>query len=92
MYFGFEKPGITGGDGSPLTLSPLLLGGVLKGDTSAASDEFSGAKVARPPWSSDCGLLGIFGFPARFTGGGTGGADEFDRSPFRGSVLGVAAG
>jgi hypothetical protein len=47
MYFGLEKPGIVGGEGSPFALPPLLLGGVLKGDTSVGSEVFSGAKVAR---------------------------------------------
>lgn len=89
MYFGFEKPGIAGGDGSPFAL-PLLLGGVLKGDTSAASDEFSGARLARAA-STDCDLLGIFGLPARLIGGGTDGAEDADFSPLRGSAEGVAA-
>lgn len=83
-----EKPGITGGDGS--FALPLLLGGVLKGETSAASDEASGAKEVRVDVSTDCGLLSIFGFPARFMGGGTGGADEVGRSPLRGSAVGAA--
>lgn len=84
MYFGLEKPGITGGDGC--FALPLLLGGVLKGETSAVSDEASGAKEARVDGSVECGLLGILGFPARFIGGGTGGADEVGRSPLRGSA------
>jgi len=91
VIFGFENPGITGGEGSPFVLSPLL-GGVLKGDTSFPSDEFSGAKLERATAavSTGCGFVGIFGFPARFIGGGTGGADEAGRSIFRGSALGAA--
>jgi hypothetical protein len=86
MYLGLEKPGITGGVGSSLALPPLLLGGVLKGDTSAASAEvLPGASDARGAGSVECGLAGIFGLPARFTGGGTGGAEEVGRSLFRGS-------
>lgn len=62
---------------------------MLKGDTSAASEDVSGAKVVRCGGSTDCGLLGILGFPARFTGGGTGGAEEIGRPPLCGSVAGV---
>jgi hypothetical protein len=87
MYCGFEKPGITGGEGSPL-LPLSLLGGVLKGDTSAASGAFSGAKVERVATSTGSGLLGILGFPALFTGGGMGGAEATGRSILRGSALG----
>jgi hypothetical protein len=86
MNFGFENPGMAGGDVSSFALPPLLLGGVLKGDTSAASDEFSGARLVRVIGSTDRGLLGIFGFPARFTGGGTGGAEAVGRSFLRGSA------
>jgi hypothetical protein len=89
MYLGFENPGMTGGDCSAL-LPSLLLGGVLNGDTSAASDEGSGASVARPAGSTVCGLAGIFGFPARLTGGGTGGAEESGLSLLRGSAAGAA--
>jgi hypothetical protein len=89
MYLGLEKPGITGGVGSSLWLS-LLLGGVLKGDTSTTSKDVSGARVPRASGSTEWDLLGILGFPARFTGGGTGGADDTGRSPLRGSALGVA--
>jgi hypothetical protein len=85
MNFGFENPGITGGEESSFVLSPLL-GGVLKGDTSFASEKLSGASVLRAGVSTDWLLLGIFGFPARFIGGGTGGADEIGRSVFRGSA------
>jgi hypothetical protein len=87
MYCGFEKPGITGGEGSPL-LPPSLLGGVLKGDTSAGSDAFSGARDDRVTRSPGGGLLAILGFPARFTGGGMGGAEAIGRSILRGSALG----
>jgi len=87
MYWGFEKPGITGGEGSPL-LPPSLLGGVLKGDTSAASDALSGARLERVAISPGRDLLGILGFPARFTGGGIGGAEATGRSILRGSALG----
>jgi hypothetical protein len=88
INLGFEKPGMTGGEGSPLTLSPLLLGGVLNGDTSAASDVASGARFPRAEGSTESDFGGILGFPARFTGGGTGGADDTGRSPFRGSLEG----
>lgn len=84
---GFEKPGITGGVGSPLALPPLLLGGVLNGDTSAAaSEEASGASVDRTDGSVECDLFGTLGFPARLTGGGIGGAEATGRSPLRGST------
>jgi hypothetical protein len=87
MYFGLEKPGITGGVGSSLALPPLLLGGVLKGDTSAASAEVPpGASDARDAGSVECDLAGIFGLPARFTGGGTSGAQDVGRSLLRGSA------
>lgn len=82
---------MTGGDGSPFALPPLLLGGVLKGDTSAASKEVSGANVARAAVSIECDLDGIFGLPARLTGGGTGGAEAAGRSPLRGSPDGAEA-
>jgi hypothetical protein len=91
MYFGLEKPGITGGEGSPLTLPSLLLGGVLKGDTSAGSGIVSGARVARAVGSPFCGLPASFGFPARLTGGGIGGTEEVGRSLLRGSAAGTAA-
>jgi hypothetical protein len=87
MYLGFENPGITGGEGC--FVLPLLLGGVLNGETSAASEEASGASDARGAVSIGWGLLGIFGFPARFMGGGTAGADETGRSLFRGSAAGT---
>jgi len=88
MYFGLENPGITGGEGA--FALPLLLGGVLKGDTSAASADDSGASEVRGTGvgSAECDLLGILGFPARFMGGGTGGADEIGRSLLRGSAAG----
>ena len=88
VNFGLENPGITGGEGSPLTLSPLLLGGVLNGDTSTASDVASGARFVRAAPSTEIGFGGILGFPARFTGGGAGGAEDTGRSPFRGSLEG----
>jgi hypothetical protein len=71
-----------------LTLSPLLLGGVLNGDTSTASDVASGARFVRAAPSTEIGFGGILGFPARFTGGGAGGAEDTGRSPFRGSLEG----
>lgn len=80
---------MTGGDGSPLALPPLLLGGVLKGDTSACSEAPSGANVARVDASVECDFAGILGFPARLTGGGTGGAEAIGRSPLRGSADGT---
>ena len=79
---------MTGGEDSPLTLSPLLLGGVLKGEMSAASDVASGARFVRAGKSTEIDFGGIFGLPARFTGGGTGGAEDTGRSPFRGSFAG----
>jgi hypothetical protein len=88
---GFENPGIAGGEGSSLAL-PLLLGGVLKGETSAASDDASGASDARAVVSTYCGLFGIFGLPARFMGGGTCGTEEVGRSFFPGSAAGTAPG
>jgi hypothetical protein len=95
LNLGFENPGMTGGEGSPFALFPLLLGGVLNGDTSAASDDVSGARFERTGGSADCGFGAILGFPARLTGGGTGGADEVDPSRLRGSLedpLPVVAG
>lgn len=87
VILGFEKPGITGGVGSPFVLPPLLLGGVLNGETSAAaSTEASGARDDRVAGSVDCDLVGTFGFPARLMGGGTGGAEATGRSPLRGST------
>jgi len=77
---------MTGSEGSSFILPPLLLGGVLKGDISAAS-EVSGTKFARVV-STEWDLVSIFGFPARLTGGGTGGADDTGRSPLRGSLEG----
>jgi hypothetical protein len=71
---------MTGGEGSPFALPPLLLGGVLNGDTSAASDEVSGARFERVGVSAESGFGPILGFPARLTGGGAGGADDFDPS------------
>jgi hypothetical protein len=89
MYLGFEKPGITGGDASSLAL-PLLLGGVLKGETSAASEDASGASDARAVVSIGSGLFGIFGLPARLMGGGICGTEEVGRSFLRGSTAGAA--
>jgi hypothetical protein len=79
---------MAGGEDSPLTLSPLLLGGVLNGEMSAASDVASGARFARAEGSAESDFGGILGLPARFTGGGTGGAEDTGRSPFRGSLAG----
>lgn len=84
FILGFENPGMTGGEGSPFALPSLLLGGVLKGDISAASEEASGARFARVV-STECDFGAILGLPARFTGGGTGGADDTGRSLLRGS-------
>lgn len=69
MYLGFENTGITGRDGC--FVLPLLLGGVLNGDTSAPSEVASGASDVRGAVSIGWGLLGILGFPARLMGGGT---------------------
>jgi hypothetical protein len=90
MYLGFENPGMAGGVASSFVL-PLLLGGVLKGDTSASEDA-SGASDARAVVSIDCGLLGIFGLPARFIGGGMDGTVDVGRSFLRGSAAGVVFG
>lgn len=86
FVLGLRKPELTYGD-SPLALSPLLLGGVLKGDRSTASDVASGARFARAAVSTECDFGAILGFPARFTGGGTGGADAVGRSLFCGSLV-----
>jgi hypothetical protein len=77
-----------GGVGSPLVLS-LLLGGVLKGETSTASEEVSGTRFARAGESTDIGFGAILGFPARLMGGGTGGTEGAGRSCLRGSVEGA---
>lgn len=76
------------GGNSPFALPSALLGGVLNGETppSKPSAPGSGASVARMLDSVECDLLGIFGFPARLTGGGTGGADAVGPPFFRGSV------
>lgn len=83
---GLGNAELTGGDDSP---SPLLLGGVLKGDRSAASCEASGARLPWAAASTECDFWPILGLPARFTGGGTGGADDTGRSLFRGSFDGL---
>lgn len=91
MKFAFEKdfenPDFI--DGSPLTLPSLLLGGVLNGDASTFSATESGARDC-PVASEERDLDGIFGFPARLIGGGTGGAEATGRSPLRGSAAGAA--
>ena len=81
---------MTGGDGSPLALPPSLLGGVLNGETSAASVEVCGAREERAAASTECDLTSIFGLPARLMGGGRGDAEEADLSPLRGSLEEVA--
>lgn len=65
---------------------PALLGGVLKGEMRSSSD-LAGSKLALgfATVSIDCGFEGIFGLPARLTGGGMGGADAVGRSFLRGS-------
>lgn len=79
--------GRSGGDGFGAFALPALLGGVLKGETRSSSDFAAGSKLALgfAVISSGCGLLKIFGFPARLTGGGIGGADAVGRSFLRGS-------
>jgi hypothetical protein len=89
MYLGFENPGMAGGVASSLVL-PLLLGGVLNGETSAASEDASGASDALAVVSIACGLFGIFGLPARFMGGGIDGVMDVGRSFLRGSAAGAA--
>lgn len=79
-----------GGDGSSFVLPSLLLGGVLKGETSAVATDLSGARVARVDGSTECDLLGILGLPARFTGGGTAGATDAGRSLLSGSAVAAA--
>jgi hypothetical protein len=82
-----------GGEGLGAFVLPELLGGVLKGDRSSAlSVEASGASDSRAATSAECDLLGIFGFPARLIGGGTGGAETVGRSPFRRSTGGPMPG
>jgi hypothetical protein len=85
--FGFETSGIEGGEGLGAFALPALLGGVLKGEMRSSSDLVAGSRLAlgRAGVSTGCGLLGILGLPARFTGGGIGGAEEVGRSPLRGS-------
>jgi hypothetical protein len=87
MLFGFDPTGIVGGEGCGAFALPALLGGVLKGDIRSSSDLAAGSRLVlgRAAVFTDCGLLGIFGFPARLTGGGMGGAEEVGRSPLRGS-------
>jgi hypothetical protein len=89
MYLGLENPGMAGGVASSLVL-PLLLGGVLNGETSAASDDASGASDALAVVSIACGLFGIFGLPALLMGGGIDGAIDVGRSFLRGSAAGAA--
>jgi hypothetical protein len=49
---------------------------VLKGETLSSTPLLvSGAKVDLEVGSAECDLLKIFGFPARFMGGGIGGPD-----------------
>lgn len=74
-----------GGEGLGAFVLPALLGGVLKGEMRSSSDFAAGSRLARgfAGVSSACGLDGIFGFPARLTGGGIGGADEIVRSCLR---------
>jgi hypothetical protein len=86
MPLGFEARCNAGGDGFGAFALPALLGGVLKGDMRSSSD-FAGSRLALgfAMVSIDCGFEGIFGLPARFTGGGMGGADAVGRSFLRGS-------
>jgi len=78
VLFVLVWPNLKGGEGSP----PLLLGGVLNGDTppECPSASGSGAKEDLAPGSTECDLLISFGFPARLMGGGTGGAEAIERS------------
>lgn len=85
-------PDSTNPDSSLLGLPSWLLGGVLKGETRSGASSCSGASVVLPEGSIEAGFAGIFGFPARLMGGGTGGADEAWRSKtalLRGSVEGL---
>jgi|SRR5690242_7792328 len=85
MLFGFDAMGNVGGEGSGALALPALLGGVLKGEMRSSSDLPTGSKLALgfAVASAGCGLVAIFGFPARLTGGGIGGADAVGLSPFR---------
>ena len=84
---------MVGGERLGAFVLPELLGGVLKGDRSSVlSVKASGASDSRPAISAECDLLGIFGFPARLTGGGTGGAEAVGLSPFRRSAGGPTPG
>lgn len=88
MPFGFEAMGNAGGEGFGAFALPALLGGVLKGEMRSSSDLAAGSRLAlgrAVAVSTGCGLLGIFGFPARLTGGGIGGAEAVGRSLLRGS-------
>lgn len=78
---------MVGGERSGAFVLPALLGGVLKGEYRSSSDLAAGSRLAlgRAAGSMACGLLGIFGFPARLTGGGMDGAEAVGRSPFWGS-------
>jgi hypothetical protein len=86
MPLGFEARGRAGGEGFGAFALPALLGGVLNGDMRSSSD-FAGSRLALgfAMVSIDCGFEGIFGLPARFTGGGMGGAEAVGRSFLRGS-------
>ena len=79
--------GNIGGEGFGAFALPALLGGVLNGEMRSSSDFAAGSKLARGRATvfTAWGLLTIFGFPARFTGGGIGGAEAVGRSPLRGS-------
>lgn len=77
MPFGFDAIGSAGGEGFGAFALPALLGGVLKGEMRSSSDLAAGSKLALgfAMVSTCAGLVGIFGFPARLTGGGIGGAE-----------------
>lgn len=85
MPFGFDAMGNVGGEGSGALALPALLGGVLKGEMRSSSDLPTGSKLALgfAVASAGSGLAAIFGFPARLTGGGMGGADAVGLSPLR---------
>lgn len=84
-FGGFEAIGSVGGEGFGAFALPALLGGVLKGEMRSSSDLEAGSRLALGliAVSTGCGLASIFGFPARLTGGGMGGAEATGLSLWR---------